>query len=211
MSAVKTESQHRISPNGSIYPIFGLHTMETNSLPLSEPTKSHEENDFGDEAPSAKRQRVSQACGPCRERKTRCDGRQPICVACEERGVAATCNFNYVRRRRTRHVPQLSPSVAIPSGAIRSQQQTAQHSFQSDPTVRRDAAQALSDLGSIQRPVISTSNTCKAVELADRLYRPARSEIKQPSLLSTDSSEWQTTSRVTTPSTVQSRMAWRKS
>ncbi|SMR48120.1 unnamed protein product [Zymoseptoria tritici ST99CH_1E4] len=85
--------------------------METNSLPLSEPTKSHEENDFGDEAPSAKRQRVSQACGP--------------------------------------------PSVAIPSGAIRLQQQTAQHSFQSDPTVRRDAAQALSDLGSIQRPVIN--------------------------------------------------------
>jgi hypothetical protein len=117
-----------------------------------------DDNNSGDDAPSAKRQRVSQACGPCRERKTRCDGRQPICVACEERGVAATCNFNYVRRRRTRHAPQSSPNATLKQSGSASRQQEHQpgeHIFpssQSDP-IRRDAAQALSDLGNLQRPL----------------------------------------------------------
>lgn len=85
--------------------------------------------------PQAKRQRVSQACGPCRDRKTRCDGRQPVCVACEDRGVASTCNFDYVRRQRTRH-----------SNAGEKKRQ-GDRALPSDPATRRDAAQALSDLG----------------------------------------------------------------
>lgn len=35
-----------------------------------------------------------------RERKTRCDGRRPICVACEKRGDAQHCYFVAFRRRR---------------------------------------------------------------------------------------------------------------
>ena len=47
-----------------------------------------------------KRQRVSQACDSCRERKTRCDGRQLICIACESRGIGHACRFTYVPKRR---------------------------------------------------------------------------------------------------------------
>lgn len=50
-------------------------------------------------APSNKRPRVQLACRQCRERKTRCDGRRPVCLACEGRGVGATCVFETLSKR----------------------------------------------------------------------------------------------------------------
>ncbi|WPA98880.1 uncharacterized protein RHO25_003493 [Cercospora beticola] len=93
-----------------------------------------------DGQPPQKRQRVSQACGPCRDRKTRCDGRQPICRACETRGVANTCNFDYVRRQRR---PRTSGVQGAPGSS-----QHAQPPFRgADSDRNHAAAQALSDLG----------------------------------------------------------------
>lgn len=47
---------------------------------------------------ATKSRRVQLACRTCRVRKTRCDGRQPVCEACEARG--ATCVFEPISRRR---------------------------------------------------------------------------------------------------------------
>lgn len=43
--------------------------------------------------------RVYEACGACRNRKTRCDGRKPVCRACESRGNAQKCEYTGIRRR----------------------------------------------------------------------------------------------------------------
>jgi hypothetical protein len=32
-----------------------------------------------------RRHKIPLACGPCRERKSRCDGEKPICAACARR------------------------------------------------------------------------------------------------------------------------------
>ncbi|KAK4493879.1 hypothetical protein PRZ48_015064 [Zasmidium cellare] len=85
--------------------------------------------------PPVKRQRVSQACNNCKNRKTRCDGRQPVCQACESRGVSSTCNFEQTRRQRAR-VSYASPQH--------------QNAYRTEPIAHNDAAQALSDLGRSQ-------------------------------------------------------------
>ncbi|KIW20873.1 hypothetical protein PV08_01451 [Exophiala spinifera] len=43
--------------------------------------------------PRRKRSKISLACNNCRYRKTRCDGRLPVCLACERRRVGSTCIF----------------------------------------------------------------------------------------------------------------------
>lgn len=40
-----------------------------------------------------KRSKISLACNNCRSRKTRCDGRLPVCLACDRRRVGSTCIF----------------------------------------------------------------------------------------------------------------------
>jgi hypothetical protein len=42
---------------------------------------------------SGRRGKIGTACRNCRERKTRCDGRQPVCIACENRQVGETCSY----------------------------------------------------------------------------------------------------------------------
>ncbi|KAG5930858.1 hypothetical protein E4U60_006726 [Claviceps pazoutovae] len=45
-----------------------------------------------------KRLKVNGACDACRDRKTRCDGRHPVCLACETRNCAQYCR--YTRRAK---------------------------------------------------------------------------------------------------------------
>ena len=45
------------------------------------------------DAGAGRRTKVGTACRNCRERKTRCDGRQPVCIACERRQVGGTCSY----------------------------------------------------------------------------------------------------------------------
>lgn len=40
-----------------------------------------------------KRAKIGRACRNCRDRKTRCDGRRPVCVACERRRVSISCSY----------------------------------------------------------------------------------------------------------------------
>ncbi|RDW63567.1 hypothetical protein BP6252_11112 [Coleophoma cylindrospora] len=40
-----------------------------------------------------KRRKIRLACGPCRDRKTRCDGGQPVCKSCETRGMEGKCSY----------------------------------------------------------------------------------------------------------------------
>ncbi|QIX00436.1 hypothetical protein AMS68_005953 [Peltaster fructicola] len=44
--------------------------------------------------PARKRPRVNQACETCRDRKTRCGGERPVCLACERRGVGSSCSYD---------------------------------------------------------------------------------------------------------------------
>ena len=44
------------------------------------------------------RARVSQACKPCRELKTKCSGHRPVCHRCEDLGV--DCNYSERRREK---------------------------------------------------------------------------------------------------------------
>jgi len=43
--------------------------------------------------PRPKRRKIQLACNKCRNRKTRCDGRRPACLACLERGLEADCTY----------------------------------------------------------------------------------------------------------------------
>lgn len=47
---------------------------------------------------AAKRVRVSQACESCRARKTKCDGRHPICSSCSLMGQA--CSYDPSPKKR---------------------------------------------------------------------------------------------------------------
>ena len=73
-----------------------------------------------------KRQRVSRACDPCRNRKTACDGRRPVCMACESRDAAETCTYQFVPKRESLSVDERSVlKVLKPTGQYR---QPAAHS-----------------------------------------------------------------------------------
>ena len=61
----------------------------------------------------AKVQRVTLACLACRSRKTRCDGRQPVCIACENRGVAASCSYEQNANKRSLE-QRAAPSRSVP-------------------------------------------------------------------------------------------------
>lgn len=74
-----------------------MSTIQVQDLLAKEHVNGHT-SAFGASEPPRKRPRVNQACETCRERKTRCDGAQPVCEACEKRGVAANCS--YVRQKR---------------------------------------------------------------------------------------------------------------
>jgi hypothetical protein len=43
--------------------------------------------------PQRKRRKIALACGPCRERKIRCDGTKPVCLTCEKRRTKDKCVY----------------------------------------------------------------------------------------------------------------------
>ncbi|KAI1427113.1 fungal-specific transcription factor domain-containing protein [Xylaria sp. FL1777] len=71
------------------------------------------------------RERVSQACDTCKQRKVKCDGKTP-CSYCKKRHREKTCHFSPSTRRRRRHSENsarnstTSPSVIAPPSSIRS-------------------------------------------------------------------------------------------
>lgn len=58
-----------------------------------------------------KRQRVNRACDACRDRKTACDGRRPVCMACESRDAADTCRYTFVPKRESEKQRRESQSI----------------------------------------------------------------------------------------------------
>ncbi|AEO68765.1 uncharacterized protein THITE_2118382 [Thermothielavioides terrestris NRRL 8126] len=43
--------------------------------------------------PTQRRRKARLACNPCRARKTGCDGRKPVCMACSLRGWEDRCTY----------------------------------------------------------------------------------------------------------------------
>jgi hypothetical protein len=66
-------------------------TMTDNPAP-NRPRASSSEPPAANPGPG-RRGKVGTACRNCRERKTRCDGRQPVCIACENRQMSNTCSY----------------------------------------------------------------------------------------------------------------------
>ncbi|CAG9988157.1 unnamed protein product [Clonostachys byssicola] len=64
-----------------------------------------------------KRLRVNEACTPCRDRKTRCDARHPVCRACENRGVGQHCSYDTPRTNLRRRTQQAEPVPSQPAPA----------------------------------------------------------------------------------------------
>ncbi|KAF5646384.1 benzoate 4-monooxygenase [Fusarium sp. NRRL 52700] len=58
-----------------------------------------------------KRRKIALACEYCRRRKTRCDGRQPACSACEAKGLSATCLYQQGSLTTKRYVSDLEARV----------------------------------------------------------------------------------------------------
>ncbi|KAF5723731.1 benzoate 4-monooxygenase [Fusarium mundagurra] len=58
-----------------------------------------------------KRRKIALACEYCRKRKTRCDGRQPACSACEAKGLSATCLYQQSYLTTKRYVSDLEARV----------------------------------------------------------------------------------------------------
>lgn len=91
-----------------------------------------------DQSPPRKRARVKLACLACRERKTRCDGRQPVCEACEARGVGHLCKYMYIlEQKAARRSPryEVGRASTAPS-ASRSQENTVYEAAQLPPALR---------------------------------------------------------------------------
>lgn len=64
--------------------------------------------------PRTRRQKIHLACRNCRDRKTRCDGRRPVCAACERRDVASTCVYERAPLSSRRYLrPYLEPVVLL--------------------------------------------------------------------------------------------------
>ncbi|KAE8443487.1 hypothetical protein EG329_001798 [Mollisiaceae sp. DMI_Dod_QoI] len=66
-------------------------------------------NDDG--PPPLKRRKILLACSACRDRKSRCDGRRPICSACTKRKAASTCVYEESTLKTQRDIAILESRV----------------------------------------------------------------------------------------------------
>ncbi|KAJ7766758.1 hypothetical protein B0H16DRAFT_372338 [Mycena metata] len=64
--------------------------------------------------PSSSRQRTTQACGQCRQRKTRCSGDHPVCKRCTARGLIC----QYSGRERVRGPAKARMRTALSSSSL---------------------------------------------------------------------------------------------
>ena len=60
---------------------------------------------------SVKRRKAQLACNYCRDRKTRCDGRQPACSPCQKRGCPQECVYGESTLRTQRQVAKLEQKI----------------------------------------------------------------------------------------------------
>ncbi|KAH6983963.1 fungal-specific transcription factor domain-containing protein [Ilyonectria destructans] len=57
--------------------------------------------------PPPKRRKIQLACNSCRMRKTRCDGRRPVCSPCEKRGSGDECLYEESTLHTRKHIQAL--------------------------------------------------------------------------------------------------------
>jgi hypothetical protein len=84
----------KVRYNGCQYFVHNPADIFTGSPTILEPPQvpdSFHHNDGG--PPPPKRRKIPLACSACRDRKSRCDGIQPTCSACEKRKTANKCLY----------------------------------------------------------------------------------------------------------------------
>uniref|UniRef100_A0A8H7K6U5 Zn(2)-C6 fungal-type domain-containing protein n=1 Tax=Bionectria ochroleuca TaxID=29856 RepID=A0A8H7K6U5_BIOOC len=69
------------------------------------------QSDVANARPTAKRRKIALACNYCRARKTRCDGRQPACSTCENKGASSACVYEQGTLKTRRYVSTLEARV----------------------------------------------------------------------------------------------------
>ncbi|CAI6095920.1 unnamed protein product [Clonostachys chloroleuca] len=69
------------------------------------------QSDVANARPTTKRRKIALACNYCRARKTRCDGRQPACSTCENKGASSTCVYEQGTLKTRRYVSTLEARV----------------------------------------------------------------------------------------------------
>ncbi|CAG9986794.1 unnamed protein product [Clonostachys byssicola] len=69
------------------------------------------QSDVANTRPTTKRRKIALACNYCRARKTRCDGRQPACSTCENKGAGSTCVYEQGTLKTRRYVSTLEARV----------------------------------------------------------------------------------------------------
>ncbi|ETN45558.1 uncharacterized protein HMPREF1541_09390 [Cyphellophora europaea CBS 101466] len=62
-------------------------------------------------SPPTKRRKAQLVCNSCRERKTRCDGVQPVCSPCQSRGQSDFCQYQQSALKTQRYVTELERRV----------------------------------------------------------------------------------------------------
>ena len=60
--------------------------------------------------------RIAKACENCRSRKAKCDGSQPVCLVCAERGETSSCSYR--ERPRNRPSKRLKANQASPQSNV---------------------------------------------------------------------------------------------
>ncbi|TPX12372.1 uncharacterized protein E0L32_007019 [Thyridium curvatum] len=83
--------------------------LVSNFLPQIPPAKRTKRRETGRR--QVKRRKIALACNYCRSRKTRCDGRQPICSTCEAKGSTLDCIYPEATLKTRRYVSSLEARV----------------------------------------------------------------------------------------------------
>ncbi|VUC32115.1 unnamed protein product [Clonostachys rosea] len=78
---------------------------------MTDDTFTQMESDVAYARPRAKRRKIALACNYCRARKTRCDGRQPACSTCENKGASSDCVYEQGTLKTRRYVSTLEARV----------------------------------------------------------------------------------------------------
>ena len=109
-SSVSTSSISRPNPPLFRPSAFHLGNTQSNGLKVAIPRlrRPSEEGSTPKVASTPDKNRIAHACEPCRHRKTKCSGEQPICQHCQE--FKLTCIYADGKRDRTKKYV-LTPSM----------------------------------------------------------------------------------------------------
>lgn len=126
-------------------------------------------------AAAVEKHRVSHACEPCRQRKTKCSGERPVCKHCEEFKI--TCIYADGKRDRKKEIRQMAEKLEDYENLLRDLSFRASDDDQS--RIRRALQKASSTSSSLDYVVLTRSRS-HHVSPASPLTRPECQHAQAP-------------------------------